>query len=247
MKDRDLRDEPVPGEHVYSMNRPETHDVYREWRRIADSYTPPRLLVGEAYVLDLTAWATFYGSGRDELDLAFNFRLVHADLEAAQMRTIVAGAEAALPVTAWPCWTGSNHDAGRLATRWCGGDEALARCALLMLVTLRGTPFLYYGDEFALTDGGPAGRVRDVAEPRATPPHADAVDPRRRLEGSLVTPRGHGSQRRRSTRRPLLDSPLHARPDRTPQVADLRVGAYDELPARTARGPGAGVSGRSSP
>ena len=47
------------------------------------------------------------------------------------MRTIVGATEAALPVGAWPCWIGSNHDAGRLATRWCHGDESLARCALL--------------------------------------------------------------------------------------------------------------------
>ena len=54
-------------------------------------------------------------------------------------------------------WTGSNHDAGRLATRWAGGDEAKARTALLMLLTLRGTPFLYYGDEIALRRGRRAG------------------------------------------------------------------------------------------
>ena len=60
--------------------------------------------------------------------------------------------EERLPEAAWPVWTGSNHDAGRLATRWAGGDEAKARAALLMLLTLRGTPVLYYGDEIALRD-----------------------------------------------------------------------------------------------
>ena len=49
-------------------------------------------------------------------------------------------------------WTGSNHDVSRLATRWAGGDPAKVRLALLMLLTLRGTPVLYQGDEIGLTD-----------------------------------------------------------------------------------------------
>jgi alpha-glucosidase len=152
------------------MNRPETHEILRDWRRLADSYEPPRVLLGEAYVLDSAGWASFYGSGSDELNLAFNFALVHSDLDAEQMRRIVGEAEASLPPGAWPCWTGSNHDRGRLSTRWCDGDEARARCALLMLLTLRGTPVLYYGDELALTDGNvPSDRVRDVAEPSRDP------------------------------------------------------------------------------
>ena len=152
------------------MNRPETHEILREWRSLADGYAPRRVLMGEAYVLDIPAWAGYYGSGTDELNLAFNFALVHADLDAASMRSVVAEVEDALPAGAWPCWCGSNHDAGRLATRWCGGDEALARCALLMLLTLRGTPVLYYGDELGLTDGHvPPERVLDVAEPSRDP------------------------------------------------------------------------------
>jgi alpha-glucosidase len=155
---------------VRSMNRPEAHDILRAWRRIADSYEPGRVLLGEAYVLEVSAWARYYGSGSDELDLAFNFALVHADLEAEAMRSVVARTEAALPEGAWPCWVGSNHDAGRLTTRWCDDDEARARCALLVLLTLRGTPCLYYGDELALADGAvPPERVRDVAEPSRDP------------------------------------------------------------------------------
>jgi alpha-glucosidase len=170
VKDKELRDEPSPNERVFSMNRPETHEVLRGWRRIVDAYDPRRLLVGEVYVLDLPAWSAYYGTGSDELDLAFNFVLAHASLDAGQMRSIVARTEELLPPGAWPGWTGSNHDAGRLATRWCGGDEALARCALLILLTLRGTPFLYYGDELALTAGHvPPDRIRDVATPSRDP------------------------------------------------------------------------------
>ena len=79
------------------MNRPETHEVYREWRRLADSYEPPRVLLGEVYVLDVPAWATYYGSGSDELNLAFNFALVHSGLDADEMRGVVARTEEALP------------------------------------------------------------------------------------------------------------------------------------------------------
>ena len=90
IKDRELRDELVAEDRVFSMNRPETHEILRDWHELADSYDPPRSLVGEAYVLDLPTWAGYYGSGSDELDLAFNFAFVHADLDAEQMRPIVA-------------------------------------------------------------------------------------------------------------------------------------------------------------
>jgi len=168
VKDRELRDDPpvTPDDHrelqhrtvkpVYSANRPEVHDVLRRWRAVADACadgdgdTP--ILVGETYVLELDELLPFYGTGRDELHLAFNFLFVHADLDADQMREIVEGVEAGLPPDAWPVYTGSNHDAGRLATRWAQDDERRARAALLILLTLRGTPFLYYGDEIALPD-----------------------------------------------------------------------------------------------
>ena len=96
--------------------------------------------------------------------------LTHADLDAAEMRGVVAEVEAALPVHAWPCWAGSNHDIGRLATRWAEGDDARARCALLILLGLRGTPCLYYGDELALEAGAvPVDRVLDCATPSRDP------------------------------------------------------------------------------
>jgi alpha-glucosidase len=182
IKDRGLRDHPraAPEDgadarthglrRIYSMNRPETHEILRDWRSLADAYEPARVLLGEVYVLDVERWAGYYGTGLDELHLAFNLALVHAALAAGEMRSIVAATESALPPQAWPCWVGSNHDAGRLATRWCGGDERLARCALLLLLTLRGTPCLYYGDELALADQEvPADRLRDVAVPSRDP------------------------------------------------------------------------------
>jgi alpha-glucosidase len=164
VKDRELRDDRPAGpeDHesdrrrgvvaVHSANRPEVHDVLKRWRRVADAFDPPRILVGETYVHDIDQLIPYYGAGEDELNLAFNFLVVHAPLEAGALRTIVEGVEAVLPEVAWPVYTGSNHDAGRLATRWAQGDPEKARAALLMLLTLRGTPFLYYGDEIGLED-----------------------------------------------------------------------------------------------
>src|SRR3954452_11274165 len=164
VKDRELRDDPAatPDDHPlvqarglkqqFSMNRPEVHDVLRRWRALAEATDPKRILVGETYVLDLDQLVPFYGNGEDELNLAFNFLFVHAAFEAEEMRAVVEGVEARLPATSWPVWTGSNHDAGRLATRWAGGDPARARLAVMLLVCLRGTPFLYYGDEIGLPD-----------------------------------------------------------------------------------------------
>jgi alpha-glucosidase len=154
----------------YSMFRPETHEILREWRGLAKGYDPPRLLLGEAYSLEVEQWAGYFGERDDQLDLAFAFMLTHAALDADEMRGVVSEIEAALPAHAWPCWAGSNHDIGRLATRWANGDDGRARCALLILLGLRGTPCLYYGDELALTAGTvPKDRILDVATPSRDP------------------------------------------------------------------------------
>src|SRR6185312_17172421 len=170
-KDAALRDDPpeVPGRmagrsglaQVYSANRPESHGVFRDWRAIAESYSPPRLLLGETWVSDLASMAAFHGHG-DELQLTFNFPVIFADFTAEALSGVVAETLAVLPAGECPVWTGSNHDISRFPTRWCGGDEAKARLALLMLATLPGTFVLYYGDEIAMTDVNiPAGGSRD--------------------------------------------------------------------------------------
>lgn len=163
VKDRELRDNPptTDDDHpqdrlrgqraVFNANRPEVHDVLRRWRRVARDYDPERLLMGETYFFDLDRLADYYGDD-DELHLAFNFPFVLTAFEADEMRGIVERMERRLPSHAWPAWTGSNHDAGHLASRWCGGDDRKVRCALLMLLTLRGTPVLYQGDEIGMPD-----------------------------------------------------------------------------------------------
>ena len=146
------------------------------------------------------------------------------------MRAIVEGVEQGLPAASWPVWTGSNHDAGRLATRWAEGDPARARLAVMMLLTLRGTPFLYYGDEIGLPDVplDPAdaldpvprrtGKPERNRDPCRTPmqwsaePGAGFTEAGRRAVAA--DRRRRGLQRRRPARRRRLAAAPHARPDR---------------------------------
>jgi alpha-glucosidase len=163
VKDRELRDNPVATEDdpqhvrdhgqrtVYNMERPEVHDVLRHWRSLADTYQPPRILLGETYVLDVRTMGRFYGTG-DELHLAFNFTYVHSPFRAESLAEVVAESELVIPDVGWPVWTVSNHDVSRVMSRWCEGDERKLRCALLSLLCIRGTPVLYYGDELGLPD-----------------------------------------------------------------------------------------------
>jgi len=164
VKDEQLRDNPDPAVSTYNAHRDEVHDVFRRWRALVDGYEPPRVLIGETWVMELERLARFYGSGEDELHLAFNFPFVLSALEADALRKVVEATEAALPEKAWPVWTLSNHDIVRFPTRMAGGDERKARAALFLLLTLRGTPVLYYGDELGMPQAQvPAERERDMA------------------------------------------------------------------------------------
>ncbi len=198
VKDAQLRDNPpaTKDDHwwvqlrgqrtTYSACRPEVHDVLRRWRKLADGYDPPRALIGETYVLEPEAFASFYGND-DELNLAFNFMLIHSRFRAEELRTAIETAERLLPETAWPVWTAGNHDNHRFPTRWADNDPARARTAMVMLMGLRGTPFLYYGDEIGMTDTeiplervlDPVGRFhgpRMGRDPERTPMHWTAVE-----------------------------------------------------------------------
>jgi alpha-glucosidase len=163
-KDALLRDNPptLPTDHhairrgglrpVYSANRPEVHEVYKHWRQIADNYEPPRTLLGEVWELDMERFGDYYGREKPELNMAFNFLFVEAELKALELAAIAEETLAALPPGATPAWTASNHDVGRFPTRWCNDDERAVRAALVVLSTLPGTLVLYYGDELGMLD-----------------------------------------------------------------------------------------------
>ena len=163
-KDAALRDDPpaMPGDHpaalrdghrtVYSSHRPEVHTVYQRWRQITDNYEPARVLLGETWEFDPRRLAEYYGRERPELHLCFNFAFVFSEMRARSLAAAVEATLAALPLGSTPTWTASNHDLGRLATRWCHGDQRAVRTALVLLASLPGVLVLYYGDELGLGD-----------------------------------------------------------------------------------------------
>lgn len=164
VKDRELRDLPDGSDTAVRVDLDETFEVLRRWRVVTDGYDGDRVLLGETWVMELERLARFYGRG-DQLHLAFNFPFVFSPLEAEAMSGVVAATEAALPQETWPVWTLSNHDVPRFPTRMCDDDPHKVRCALTALLTLRGTPVLYYGDELGLPQQDvPAEAIRDVAD-----------------------------------------------------------------------------------
>ncbi len=158
IKDALLRDEPpVPDfsgenphwglEHIYTANLPEVHEVIREMRTVVDEYGPDeRVMVGEIY-LDIDQLMHYYGTDMDECHMPFNFWLIQTPWEAPKVRALVEAYEAALPPSGWPNWVLGNHDQHRVATRV---GPAQARVANMLLLTLRGTPTCYYGDELGM-------------------------------------------------------------------------------------------------
>src|SRR4029079_5698568 len=93
--------------------------------------------------------ASFYGRG-DELHMVFNFLPLHAPWTKAAWQDVIERVAQGLPTGAWPTWALSNHDVRRIRTR-LGGEDA-ARSAAVLLLTQRGTPFVYQGDELGLED-----------------------------------------------------------------------------------------------
>ena len=127
-----------------------THALLRDIRALLDGYSGDRMMVGEVYLLDTARVATYYGAG-DELHLAFNFPPLYTPWDAALWRQRLDEVDRHVaPVGGWPTWVLSNHDNPRHRTRY--GSEARARAAAVLLLTLRGTPFLYAGEELGLED-----------------------------------------------------------------------------------------------
>ena len=154
------RDKLLP---VYDADRPETMDLVADMRRLLDSYGD-RLLIGEIY-LPVDRLVAYYGpNGQGGAQLPFNFTLIKAPWTAPAVAAIIARYEAALPPGSWPNWVLSNHDQSRIGTRV---GPAQARVAAMLLLTLRGTPTIYYGEEIGMVDVPiPPALVQDPAEKR---------------------------------------------------------------------------------
>jgi alpha-glucosidase len=175
MKDPELRDNP-PGPddwqrrfkdhgeydgylHIHDKGHADIHQLFRDFRALLDSYQPERYSVGEIHIADWDEWASYYGEDLDELSMPYNFSMIHAPWDATEIATRVDEMEAALPTGAWPNHVLGNHDETRLTTRV---GESAARVAAMLLLSLRGTPTIYYGDEIGLLEADiPPERQQD--------------------------------------------------------------------------------------
>jgi alpha-glucosidase len=145
---------------LHTMDQPEVHAAVAEMRRVADEFGG-RLMIGEAY-LPIQQLMRYYGEGLAGFHLPFNFHLISSSWDPASIASLIGRYEAALPQGAWPNWVLGNHDRSRLASRI---GPAQARVAAMLLLTLRGTPTLYQGEEIGMTDVAiPPERVQDPWE-----------------------------------------------------------------------------------
>jgi alpha-glucosidase len=163
-KDPELGDH-EPGRR-HDEDWPTVHERLREIRALVDEYED-RMIVGEVYLLDLRQLVEYINTG-DELHLAHNFVFVHLPWDARAFRTSVEEFEELAEQRAWPAWFLENHDHSRVATRYASNEDPTSgqrrvRVALTLVCAMRGTPFIYQGEELGLPDAAiPPERVVDV-------------------------------------------------------------------------------------
>ena len=186
IKDAEFRDNPLnpawrEGQpeiekllQVHSCDQPEVHDVVAGLRAVLEDYGD-RVLIGEIY-LPLERLVAYYGENLEGAHLPFNFQLLRTAWDARHVEQLVREYEESLPDGGWPNWVLGNHDQPRIASRI---GEHQSRIAAVLLLTLRGTPTLYYGDEIGMKQAiVPEHRVRDPWE-RNEPGQGFGRDPQR--------------------------------------------------------------------
>ncbi|MCX6085401.1 MAG: alpha-amylase family glycosyl hydrolase, partial [Caldiserica bacterium] len=134
----------------HTVDQPETHDTLREMRGVIDE-KPGRMVVGEITQRTLTQVFSYYGDHDSELNLVFNFFFFVRHFRAKDFRGIIEQTLALLPEGAWPAWVLSNHDVVRAVSRY-HLTPAMTKSMLGLLLTLKGTPFLYNGEELGLAN-----------------------------------------------------------------------------------------------
>jgi alpha-glucosidase len=159
VKDAKLRDNPPNPDYqdymatyeqlvpAYSTDQPEVHDIVAKMRQVLDEYDE-RMMIGEIY-LPLHKLVTYYGSDNNGAHLPFNFMLVGTEWNARTLALHIDEYEGAIPPGGWPNWVIGNHDQPRITSR-VGASQA--KVAAMLLLTLRGTPTMYYGDEIGMRD-----------------------------------------------------------------------------------------------
>jgi alpha-glucosidase len=159
IKDAEWRDNPPNPDYLpsdvpyssllaaYSTDQPEVQEIVSEMRALTNEYSD-RVLIGEIY-LPIRRLVAYYGTAGNGAHLPFNFQLISLPWNARQISAAISEYEGTLPPDAWPNWVLGNHDQPRVASRI---GLAQARVAAILLLTLRGTPTLYYGDELGMRD-----------------------------------------------------------------------------------------------
>ena len=173
IKDEHFRQNPVNPDYVdgamspyqrlipaYSTDQPEIHEVVAQMRSLLDEYDE-RVMIGEIY-LPVDRLVDYYGRDGEGAHLPFNFHLITTPWDARGIEMVIDAYEGALPDNAWPNWVLGNHDKPRVASRLGPGQ---ARVAAVLLLTLRGTPTIYYGEELGMHDVSiSSARALDVKE-----------------------------------------------------------------------------------
>ncbi|SDD65712.1 glycoside hydrolase family 13 protein [Actinokineospora iranica] len=160
VKQDGLPDVGTTGQHALLDTRPlpyfdqdGVHEIYREWRKILDTYEPPRIAVAEAWTASAERTARYLRS--DELHQAFNFHYLTTEWDPVALREVIADSLAAMePVPAPATWVLSNHDVQRHVTRYGDGETGRrrARAAILLMLALPGSAYLYQGEELGLAE-----------------------------------------------------------------------------------------------
>ena len=159
IKDDQLRDNPPNPDYqphqatyekllaVHSTDQPEVHDIVRLMREVMDEYDD-RVMIGEIY-LPVHRLVMYYGHDSRGTHLPFNFQLLSVPWEPGRLFSVIEEYEAALPTEGWPNWVLGNHDQPRIISRI---GVAQSKVAAMLLLTLRGTPTIYYGEEIGMRD-----------------------------------------------------------------------------------------------
>lgn len=159
IKDKQLRNNPKNPDYeehmptynqllpVYSTDQPEVHEIVRQMRSVMNEYND-RMMIGEIY-LPVHKLVTYYGTENNGANLPFNFMLISLPWDPRKIAFAIDEYESALPANGWPNWVLGNHDQPRITSR-LGIHQS--RIGAMMLLTLRGTPTMYYGDEIEMRD-----------------------------------------------------------------------------------------------
>ncbi|MEM6433622.1 MAG: alpha-glucosidase [Cyanobacteria bacterium P01_D01_bin.115] len=172
--------------HLYDKNLPDNHQIIREIRAVIDEYGD-RALIGETFIDNrLYDSIIFHGVNNDELHLPITFEFPFSPWYPGYLQREIEKKEKVTPEDAWPCYFLDNHDIPRHLSRWvecslCVDPQAIAKAAATLLLTVRGTPLLYYGQELGMLDNTdiPEDKLQDKAVTQSdegdTPPPRDGA------------------------------------------------------------------------